>query len=75
MPNFLSKLNKAEQARLLEELNYINLDEIRGFCVPRGIPYKVVAEYPNGKTRVTLVAAVFILFIGPGVSFSLAAAR
>ena len=53
MPNFLSKLTKDEQARLLEELNYMNLDEIRGFCVPRGIPYKIVAEQPNGKTKAT----------------------
>jgi hypothetical protein len=53
MPNFLSKLTKGEQARLLEELNYMNLDEIRGFCVPRGIPYKIVAEHPNGTTKAT----------------------
>ena len=53
MPNFLSQLTKAEQARLLEELNYMNLDEIRGFCFPRGIPYKVVVEYSNGKIRAT----------------------
>jgi len=53
MPNFLSKLTKGEQARLLEELNYMNLDEIRGFCVPRGIPYKIVAEQSNGKTKAT----------------------
>ena len=53
MPNFLSKLTKGEQARLLEELNYMNLDEIRGFCLPRGIPYRIVAEYSNGKIKAT----------------------
>ena len=53
MPNFLSKLTKGEQARLLEELNYMNLDEIRGFCVPRGIPYRIVAEYSSGKVKAT----------------------
>ena len=53
MPNFLSKLTKGEQARLLEELNYMNLDEIRGFCIPRGIPYRIVAEYSSGKIRAT----------------------
>jgi hypothetical protein len=53
MPNFLSKLTKGEQVRLLEELNYMNLDEIRGFCFSRGIPYKIVAEYSNGKIRIT----------------------
>ena len=53
MPNLLSKLTESEQARLLEEVNYMNLGEIRGFCSPRGIPYKIVAEYPNGKTTIT----------------------
>jgi hypothetical protein len=45
MPNFLAKLTKGEQAR--------HLEEIRGFCVPRGMPYKIVAEYSNGKIRAT----------------------
>ena len=53
MTNFLSKLTKSEQARLLEELNYMNLDEIRRFCFPRGIPYKILAEYSSGKTKAT----------------------
>ena len=44
MPNFLSQLTKSEEARLLEELNYMNLEEIRGFCSARGIPFRVVAE-------------------------------
>jgi hypothetical protein len=53
MPDFLSQLTRSEQARLLEELNYMNLEEIRGFCSARGIPYRVMAEYPNGKVKVT----------------------
>jgi hypothetical protein len=53
MPNSLSQLTPTEQARLLEEMNYMNLEEIRGFCSARGIPYKVVAEYPNGTVRAT----------------------
>jgi hypothetical protein len=53
MPNFLSRLTKGEQARLFEELNYLNLEEIRGFCSPRGIPYKITAEGPNGKVKAT----------------------
>src|SRR5262245_8589693 len=53
MPNFLSQLTKGEQARLLEELNYMNLEEIRGFCSARGISYKIMAEYPNGKVKAT----------------------
>ena len=51
--NVLSQLTKGEQARLLEELNYLNLEEIRGFCSERGIPYRIVAEYPDGKARAT----------------------
>jgi hypothetical protein len=53
MSNFLSQLTKSEQARLLEELNYMNLEEIRGFCSGRGIPYRIVAEYSHGKVRAT----------------------
>lgn len=51
--NLLSQLTKTEQARLLEELNYMNLEEIRGFCSMHAIPYKIVAEYPGGKIRAT----------------------
>ena len=53
MPNFLSQLTKGERARLLYELNYMNLEEIRGFCAPRRILYKVVAEHSNGKVKAT----------------------
>jgi hypothetical protein len=53
MSNFLSQLPKSEQTRLLEELNYMNLEEIRGFCSERGIPYRIVAEYPNGNVKAT----------------------
>jgi hypothetical protein len=49
----LSQLDEAGQARLLEELNYMNLEEIRGFCSERGIPYRVMAEYPDGKVKAT----------------------
>ena len=31
----------------------MNLEEIRGFCSARGIPYKIMAEYPNGKVKAT----------------------
>jgi hypothetical protein len=53
MPNLLSQLTTDAQARFLEELNYLNLEEIRGFCSARGIPYRILAEYPDGKTRAT----------------------
>jgi hypothetical protein len=53
MPNFLSQLPKSEQVRLIEEMNYMNLEEIRGFCSERGIPYRIVAEYPHGQVKAT----------------------
>ena len=51
--NLLSQLSKLEQARLFEELNYMNLEEIRGFCSEHGIPFRIVAEHPGGRVRVT----------------------
>ena len=53
MSNLLSQLTESEQARLLEELNYMNLEEIRRFCSEHRIPYRIVAEYPNGKVKAT----------------------
>jgi hypothetical protein len=53
MSNVLSRLTKDERARLLEELNYLNLEEIRGLCSERGIPYRIVAECSNGKVKST----------------------
>ena len=53
MSNLMSQLTKSEQARLLEELNYMNLEEIRGFCSEHGIPYRILAEYPNGHVKAT----------------------
>jgi hypothetical protein len=53
MPHSLLQLTKSEQARLLEELNYMNLEEIRGFCSERGIPYRIMAESSNGTVKAT----------------------
>jgi len=51
--NFLSRLTRKAQGRLLEELNYMNLAEIRGFCKTHGIPYRIVAEHSSKKRRAT----------------------
>jgi len=53
MSNLLSQLTRSERTRLLAELNYMNLEEIRGFCAERAIPYRIVAEYPHGKVKIT----------------------
>jgi len=31
----------------------MNLEEIRGFCAKHGIPYRILAEYPNGTVKTT----------------------
>jgi len=51
--NVLAKLNKTARARLLHELNYMNLAEIRGFCSARGIPYRIAAEHADGTVKAT----------------------
>jgi hypothetical protein len=53
MPDPLSKLSKDERARLFEEMNYLNLEELHGFCSKRGIPYKILAEYSEGTVKAT----------------------
>jgi hypothetical protein len=53
MPNFLSQLTASKRARLLDELNYLNLEEIRRFCSARGIPYRIVAGSADGKVKAT----------------------
>ena len=53
MPNFLSRLTASARARLLEDLNYMNLEEIRGFCKKHGIPYRIMAESADGTVKTT----------------------
>src|SRR3954463_649708 len=53
MSNFLSQLTSSERARLLKEMNYMNLEEIRGFCSERGIPYRIMTESADGKVKAT----------------------
>jgi hypothetical protein len=53
MANLLLTLTRPERARLLEDVNYLNLEELRGVCADRGIPYRILAAYPDGRVRVT----------------------
>ena len=53
MSSLLAPLTTRERARLFEELNYLNLEEIRRFCSERGIPYRIVAECANGQAKAT----------------------
>jgi hypothetical protein len=53
MANLLSKLTKKERVRLLEEMNYMNLAEIRGFCTERGSRTGSWLSTTSGKVKVT----------------------
>jgi hypothetical protein len=49
----IDKLTKHEREKLLADLNYLNLGEIKTFCKARGIPYRIVLEGPDGQTKAT----------------------
>jgi hypothetical protein len=53
VPDFLARLTSADQSQLLEEMNYMNLEEIRGFCAEHAIPYRIVIAYPDGTIKAT----------------------
>lgn len=44
MPQLLSQLNNDDQARLFEELNYMNMEDIRGFCSQVWFPQPVLSS-------------------------------
>lgn len=49
----LAHLGSDERARLLDDLNYLNLQEIRTLCDRHAIPYRVLVETVDGGTRPT----------------------
>ena len=49
MPNLLAHLEAGERKRLLEDLNYLNLSEMRGFCRAHGIPTAIFVESADGQ--------------------------
>jgi hypothetical protein len=53
MPSMISHLDDTEQRTLLEELNYLNLGEMRSFCQRHGIPYRIFIEDESGARRST----------------------
>jgi hypothetical protein len=44
MPSLVSRLSKAERRELLDDLNYLNLAEIKAFCKKRSIPFSIFIE-------------------------------
>lgn len=59
VPSFIAKLafiaNLAEKERreLLDDLNYLNLAEIKSFCARHSIPYRIALETEDGGRKVT----------------------
>lgn len=49
----LSKLSQSEQRELLDDLNYLNLAEIKRFCKRHAIPYKIAIETQEGARKAT----------------------
>jgi len=51
--SLLAKLPKEEREQLLDDLNYLNMAEIKSFCQRRSIPYRITLETEDGSTRTT----------------------
>jgi hypothetical protein len=48
---FLTSLTEAEQNELLDDLNYLNMAEIKSFCRAHVIPFTIRVESTHGKKR------------------------
>ncbi|HKD61634.1 MAG TPA: hypothetical protein VKB47_14320 [Terracidiphilus sp.] len=51
--SYMSGLSMKAQRELLDDLNYLNLSEIKSFCKRHSIPFKIVAEAEVGKIIAT----------------------
>jgi hypothetical protein len=51
MPSLISHI--ADRRGLLEDLNYLNMEEIKSFCDRRGIPYRIFIRTSEGQCRRT----------------------
>jgi hypothetical protein len=54
MSSVLSSLGPAEQQELLDDLNYLNLQEIRSLCGRYSILYRISVETTDGRTKPTM---------------------
>lgn len=48
---FLANLTEAEQNELLDDLNYLNMAEIKSFCRAHSIPFAIRVEGAQGKKK------------------------
>lgn len=51
MPSLISNLNTSEQRALLEDLNYLNMGEIKTLCRRHSIPYAIWIETGSGRRK------------------------
>ncbi len=51
MQSLLSKLRESQRTELLENIYYLNMQELRGFCDAHGIPYAIYFETGDGRVR------------------------
>lgn len=51
MQTRVSQLSESEKEELFANLFYLNLAEIRGFCDKHAIPYQILIETKEGKTK------------------------
>jgi hypothetical protein len=50
---YICRLSKDEQQALLDDLNYLNLSEIKSFCKRHSIPFKIAVKTGDGRTLIT----------------------
>ncbi|MDA7980056.1 MAG: hypothetical protein MPJ50_14915 [Pirellulales bacterium] len=53
MPSLIGHLRPTEQQALLDDLNYLNMSEFRGFCDRHDIPYTIWIETASGEHKRT----------------------
>lgn len=49
----IARLPEGERRRLLDDLNYLNIGEIKRFCARHSIPYRIAIEGDDGVRRKT----------------------
>ncbi len=51
--SLIAKLPKQQRQQLLDDLNYLNMAEIKSFCQRLSIPYRITIETEDKSTRAT----------------------
>src|SRR5215472_16444093 len=51
--SLIAKLPEEERRQLLDDLNYLNMAEIKSFCQRHSIPYRITIETEDGSTKTT----------------------